>query len=82
MGAAMAADAPLRSFSLTHVQYVQGDPWGFPAALVTLSPVFVMVAYATLVVSRRDLATAALCAGQLANEAVKSYIGRHESPKS
>jgi dolichyldiphosphatase len=71
---AMAAE--LRAFSLTHVQYARGDPWGAPAALVTLAPVYVMVAYATLVVTRRDLATAALCAGQLANEAV-NYALKH-----
>ena len=67
---------PLRAFSLTHVQYAHGDPWGAPAALVTLAPVYVMVAYATLVAVRRDLATAALCAGQLANEGV-NYALKH-----
>lgn len=68
--------APLRAFSLTHVQYTKGDPLGFPVALVTLSPVFVMVVYAALILLRRDLATMALCAGQLGNEAV-NYVLKH-----
>lgn len=66
----------LRAFSLTHVQYVDGDPLGFPVAAVTLTPVFVMVAYATLILSRRDLATVALCVGQLLNEGV-NYALKH-----
>lgn len=66
----------LRDFSLTHVEYTAGDPFGFPLALVTLTPVFAMVAYATLLVSRRDLGTAAMVAGQLGNE-VLNYALKH-----
>ena len=66
----------LRAFGYTHVLYAEGDVLGQALALVALTPVFVMVAYAVLLVSRRDLATAALAAGQLANEVVNYALKR------
>lgn len=66
----------MRDFSLTHVQYEEGDRLGFLLALVSQTPVFVMVSYAVLLCSRRDLATAALATGQLLNEVV-NYVLKH-----
>lgn len=68
--------APLRAFSLTHVQYKHGDHVGFLMALISLSPIFAMVSYATLGIVRRDLATASLCFGQLLNEVI-NYALKH-----
>ena len=42
----------LKAFSLTHVVYQEGDDVGKLASLVTLTPIFIMVSYATLIVSR------------------------------
>jgi dolichyldiphosphatase len=64
------------AFSYTHVLYPDGDRLGWVFALLTLTPIFVMVSYATLLASRRDLATAALTAGQLLNE-VLNYVLKH-----
>ena len=54
--------------SLLHVEYDSGDRVGALFALVSQTPIFIMVAFATLLLSRRDLATASLLAGQLLNE--------------
>ncbi|ETW01234.1 hypothetical protein H310_06820 [Aphanomyces invadans] len=53
-----------KPFSLTWVMYDVDDPFGQLLALVTLSPVFIMVMYATLLVFQRDLHIAFLLLGQ------------------
>ena len=72
----MAADPHYRAFGYTHVQYALHDRLGLLFALVSLTPVFAMVSYATLVVSRRDLATISLTLGQLLNEVVNYALKR------
>ena len=62
--------------SVLHVEYESGDVIGAIAALVTQTPIFIMVSYATLLVSRRDLSTASLLLGQLLNE-VLNYVLKH-----
>lgn len=62
--------------SLLHVEYEAGDALGKLLALVSQAPIFVMVAYATLIASRRDLGTASLALGQLLNEAL-NYALKH-----
>ena len=54
-------------FSLTYVRYEENDLLGKMLALVTLSPVFIMVMYATILVIRRDIQTALITFGQLLN---------------
>lgn len=54
-------------FSLTYVKYSRGDILGQFLALVTLTPVYVMVSYATLIVYRRDSTSLLNCSGQLVN---------------
>ena len=44
-----------KPFSLTYVTYEEGDSVGLVCALLALAPVFIIVAYATLLVSRREL---------------------------
>ena len=65
-----------RAFGYTHVLYREGDSLGQVLALISLTPVFVMVSYAALLLSRRDLGTAALAAGQLTNECLNYALKR------
>ncbi|KAI8928642.1 hypothetical protein BC831DRAFT_447436 [Entophlyctis helioformis] len=69
-----SSPAGLASFSLTHVQYERADVLGRPLALASLAPIFLVVAYTTLAVSSRDLATLWMFAGQLANEGLNAVI--------
>ena len=54
-------------FSFTYVKYVKGDLQGQLLALVTLTPIYVMVSYATLIAYRRDTTSVLNCCGQLVN---------------
>ncbi len=66
----------LHPLSATYVVYQQGDLLGELLALISLTPIFIMVAYAVLLASRRDLHTASLLLGQLLNEAL-NYVLKH-----
>ncbi|KAJ3356793.1 Dolichyldiphosphatase 1 [Entophlyctis luteolus] len=70
--------AGLKPFSYTYFVYHEGDNLGKLMALVSLTPVFIMVSYATLVATRRDVYLVAICLGQLVGEgvgaALKEYI--------
>ncbi|OQR98306.1 hypothetical protein ACHHYP_08747 [Achlya hypogyna] len=63
-------------FTLTSVVYEADDPFGSLAALITLSPVFIMVMYATLIVFQRDLHIIFMLVGQMANEVVNQILKR------
>lgn len=54
-------------FSLTYVRYEDNDLFGKLLSLFTLSPVFIMVMYATILMVRRDIQTAFIVFGQLTN---------------
>jgi dolichyldiphosphatase len=60
----------MKAFSLTHVLY---DPHQSPIstmfALITLTPIFLIVSYCTVILCRRELAGILMLVGQLANEA-------------
>jgi dolichyldiphosphatase len=75
--AAAEAAAAYRPFSYTHVVYVEGDRLGWALSGAALLPIFIVVAYATLIASRRDLATVAMLIGQLANEGLNFVLKRH-----
>ncbi|KAG8463914.1 hypothetical protein KFE25_000082 [Diacronema lutheri] len=70
---------PKVPFAPTHVRFVEGDRVGELAALLSLAPIFIIVAYATLIVSRRELHVGFVLVGQLANvrlnAALKAAIG-------
>ncbi|GLE01995.1 hypothetical protein PINS_up010833 [Pythium insidiosum] len=72
----MKATTSLQPFEPTWVEYDAQDPFGAVLALVTLSPVFIMVMYATLVVFQRDLDAMALLVGQLLNEVLNQLLKR------
>jgi dolichyldiphosphatase len=63
-------------FSLTFVRYEEGDTIGKAAALLSLAPVFIIVAYATLLVARRELHTLFILVGQLSNVALNGALKR------
>ena len=78
MRAAAGAPAPppaLIPFVYSYVELSRGSgAAGFILALASLAPVAVLVSLCTLLASRRDLATAALLAGQIVNEALNHAL--------
>ena len=56
-------------FVYSFIEYPAGSPVGFFMAVVSLFPIFALSAYAVCLLSRRDLHTATLLVGQVANEA-------------
>ncbi|KAJ1966318.1 hypothetical protein GGI12_000161 [Dipsacomyces acuminosporus] len=64
----MVDTTQLKSFSLTHFQYQDGDHVGMFLALISLFPIFFIVMEATIVLSRREMAGVLLLVGQLLNE--------------
>ncbi|KAG7397886.1 Dolichyldiphosphatase 1 [Phytophthora boehmeriae] len=69
-----------QAFELTWVVYDPTDPWGIILALFTLSPIFIMIMYATLVTSQRDLDTISMLTGQMItvvlNKVLKKIINQ------
>ncbi|KAI9472729.1 dolichyldiphosphatase 1 [Coemansia mojavensis] len=59
----------LKSFGLTHFQYHDGDHLGMLLALISLVPIFLIVAETTIIFSRREVTGVLLLSGQLLNEA-------------
>ena len=75
----------LAPFTLTYVVYERGDILGKFLAVVTLSPIFIMVMYATLIVFRRDLQTIFVALGQIIGVLLTIIIKKNisqERPKS
>ncbi|CAM9425483.1 unnamed protein product [Sphacelaria rigidula] len=60
--------------SLTVARYAKDDPLGKLMALVTLSPIYLAVAYVTLVAVRRDLQTFILAVGHLCDLVVNKCL--------
>ena len=52
-------------FTLTYVRYVSGDLFGWLLSLVTLTPIFLVIMYCTIIVIRRDIQTILTFIGQL-----------------
>ena len=67
---------PLIPFYLTFIEYESADRFGFFFALLSSAPIFLLVAQASLFLSRRDLGTLALILGQLLNELLNSILKR------
>ncbi|CAM9458854.1 unnamed protein product [Choristocarpus tenellus] len=61
---ASPCDESLSYLSLTVARYAADDPLGKVAALITLSPIYLGAAYATLSLCRRDLQTFIMGVGQ------------------
>ncbi len=63
-----------KSFHLTHVQYVEGDNKGKLLALMTLSPLAIIVTYLTLIVFKRDWTSLIGFLGQVSNEGLNFIL--------
>mmetsp|Transcript_10175 Transcript_10175/g.13346 ORF Transcript_10175/g.13346 Transcript_10175/m.13346 type:complete len:222 (-) Transcript_10175:140-805(-) len=77
--------APIfKYFSLTSVRYEEGDALGKFLSLVTLSPIYIVVMYASLVVFNRDLQVLTMSVGQLLNlglnQILKKIINQPRPP--
>uniref|UniRef100_A0AC11D974 Dolichyldiphosphatase 1 n=1 Tax=Ovis aries TaxID=9940 RepID=A0AC11D974_SHEEP len=76
----MAADgqcslpASWRPVTLTHVEYPAGDLSGHVLAYLSLSPVFVIVGFVTLIIFKRELHTISFLGGLALNEGVNWLI--------
>ncbi|XP_046547653.1 dolichyldiphosphatase 1-like [Haliotis rubra] len=70
------ADTPLqwKAISLTHVEFVKGDIIGYGLAWLSLLPIFILVAFVTLIIFRRDLHTISFFLGMLVNEAINLVL--------
>ncbi|KAH7890876.1 hypothetical protein F5I97DRAFT_1923364 [Phlebopus sp. FC_14] len=71
------------SLDLTHVMYDASSDTSFVLALLTLSPILLMPAYAALAVQTRELTIINMWAGQLLSEAlnlVLKHIFKEERP--
>ncbi|CAK9783411.1 hypothetical protein CC85DRAFT_325262 [Cutaneotrichosporon oleaginosum] len=72
---AAAAVPAQKHFALTHIVY-DASPLGALLALLSLSPIFLFVAYFALVVFGRRLSLLLLAAGSVANEALSLALKR------
>jgi len=63
-----------KPISLTHVLYEKNDFIGMILALSSLCPVFLIVAYTSVILARRDLIVAFTLIGQLLNEVFNTII--------
>jgi dolichyldiphosphatase len=60
----------LASISLTHVYFNPQDKISYVFAYITLAPIAILVFYASVIVSRREMAGILMLLGQLFNEAL------------
>jgi dolichyldiphosphatase len=66
----------LKSISLTHVQYSQGDLVGKVLGYITLLPIAIIVGFVTLIIFNRNLKTFYYFVGLLLNEAINFSLKR------
>ncbi|KAI8070162.1 hypothetical protein BDF21DRAFT_439825 [Thamnidium elegans] len=64
----------LASISLTHVYFNPGDKISYAFAYITLAPIAIMVFYASVIVSRREMAGILMLSGQFLNEALNFVL--------
>ncbi|KAG0168118.1 Dolichyldiphosphatase 1 [Apophysomyces sp. BC1034] len=67
----------LASLSLTHVQFDSEDKVAYAYAYITLAPIAILVFYASIIVSRRELAGIFMLLGQLLNEGLNAILKEH-----
>ncbi|CAI5709374.1 unnamed protein product [Peronospora effusa] len=67
----------MQEFELTWVVYDPTDPLGAMLALFTLSPVFLMIVYVTLVATQRDLDSISMLVGQLVSVLLNKILKKH-----
>jgi dolichyldiphosphatase len=67
---------PLKSWSVTCIEFEEGDLFSFVVAFSQLAPVFVCVSLATLCAFQRDLRVAVFFVGQLFDAAFNQVVKR------
>lgn len=67
-------ESALASLSLTHVQFDSRDKIAYGYAYITLAPLAILVFYASIIVSRRELAGIFMLLGQLLNEGFNAIL--------
>jgi dolichyldiphosphatase len=67
----------LASISLTHVYFNPNDKISYGFAYITLAPIAILVFYASVTVSRREMAGILMLAGQLLNEVLNYVLKEH-----
>ncbi|KAG2760596.1 hypothetical protein PC129_g4238 [Phytophthora cactorum] len=76
----MEAINSVQEFELTWVVYDPKDPFGAILAICTLSPIFLVIVYLTVVASQRDLDSISMLVGQLvsvvSNKVLKKLINQ------
>lgn len=65
-----------KHFALTHIVYPPSNKLGIPLALLSLSPIFLFVAYFVLVVFGRRMSLFLLAVGSVGNEALSLFLKR------
>jgi dolichyldiphosphatase len=65
---------PLTSLSLTHVQFHPNDLLGEVLAYITLAPLAILVFYASIIVSRREVPAILFLVGQLSSEGLNAIL--------
>ncbi|XP_065068213.1 dolichyldiphosphatase 1-like [Rhopilema esculentum] len=69
-----AEDLEWRAVALTHVEYPTGDLIGKGLAWMSLVPIFLIVAFVTLIIFRRELHTMTFFIGILLNECANQAL--------
>ncbi|ORE17558.1 hypothetical protein BCV71DRAFT_243965 [Rhizopus microsporus] len=64
----------LASISLTHVYFDPQDKISYAFAYITLAPIAILVFYASVIVSRREMAGILMLLGQLLNEVINYLL--------
>ncbi|CAH1769725.1 5277_t:CDS:2 [Entrophospora sp. SA101] len=72
----MSNNISLTSLSLTHVEFDPTDSIAYIFAYITLSPLAIMVAYVTIIVSRREVAGINIFIGQSICELFNAILKR------
>lgn len=72
----LAAVPDSKHFALTHIVYDPSSNLGIPLALLSLSPIFLFVAYFALVIFGRRLSLLLLAAGSVGNEVLSLALKR------
>ncbi|CAJ0645688.1 6227_t:CDS:2 [Entrophospora sp. SA101] len=72
----MSNNISLTSLSLTHVEFDSTDSIAYIFAYITLSPLAIMVAYVTIIVSRREVAGINIFIGQSICELFNAILKR------
>lgn len=76
LGSLAGVEQDSKHFTLTHIVYDPSDALGIPLALLSLSPIFLFVAYFALVIFGRRLSLLLLAAGSVGNEVLSLALKR------